>query len=70
MATPFLLTNVEPRIDAIAVLKEKIDRDFLDALESLYPEKTPELEDSVDKIRYASGQRSVVHLLRSIWLDG
>jgi len=49
---------------------EKIDRDFLLALDTLFPEKTPELEDSLDKIRYASGQRSVVHLLRSIWANG
>lgn len=58
------------RRDARDILMEKIDRDFLLALDTLFPEKTPELEDSLDKIRYASGQRSVVHLLRSIWANG
>lgn len=64
-----LVPNLD-RGDAREVLKEKIDRSFLLALDTLFPEKTPELEDSLDKIRYASGQRSVVYLLRSIWANG
>lgn len=52
------------------VLKEKLDREFIEALDALFPEKTPHLKDSLDEIRYASGQRSVVLLLRSILGNG
>jgi len=51
-------------------LKEKLDQEFIEALDALFPEKTPHLKDSLDEIRYASGQRSVVLLLRSILGNG
>ena len=66
MAPGFLSDEIDPKIDAIEVLKDKLDREFIEALDRLFPEKTPELEDSLDTIRYRSGQRSVVHLLRSL----
>ena len=40
--------------------------EFLDALDYLFPERTPGLADSIDQIRYASGQRSVVRFLRGL----
>ena len=40
--------------------------EFLDALDYLFPERTPELADPIDQIRYASGQRSVVRFLRGL----
>lgn len=39
---------------------------MLEALDALFPERSPELGESMDKIMYASGQRSVVRLLRSL----
>ena len=52
------------------ILKDKMDREFIDCLDKLFPERTPHLKESLDEIRYASGQRSVVNLLRSIWSNG
>jgi hypothetical protein len=40
--------------------------EVLDALDKLFPERSPELTDSVDQIRYASGQRSVIRFLKAI----
>ena len=40
--------------------------EFLDALDYLFPEQTPKLTDSIDQIRYASGQRSVALFLRGL----
>ena len=40
--------------------------EFLDALDYLFPERTPELADPIDQIRYASGQRSVIRFLRGL----
>ena len=40
--------------------------EFLAALDYLFPERTPELADSIDQIRYSSGQRSVVRFLRGL----
>ena len=48
------------------IIARRLDDEMLDALERLYPERSPELTDSIDQIRYASGQRSVVRLLRSL----
>ena len=38
----------------------------MEALDTLFPERTPDLADSVDQIRYASGQRSVIRFLRGL----
>lgn len=48
------------------IIARRLDDEMLDALDRLYPERSPELTDSIDQIRYASGQRSVVRLLRSL----
>ena len=40
--------------------------EILDALDLLFPERTPELTDSIDQIRYSSGQRSVIRFLRGL----
>ena len=58
---------MEPSIDDYKrVIKSHLDREMLDALDHLFPERTPELTDSVDQIRYASGQRSVIRFLRGL----
>lgn len=48
------------------IIARHLDDEMLDALDRLFPERTPELTDSIDQIRYAAGQRSVVRLLRSL----
>jgi hypothetical protein len=48
------------------VIKQRMSDELLEALELMFPEKTPELTDSIDQIRYASGQRSVIRFLRSL----
>lgn len=48
------------------IIVQQLTDEALDALDKLYPEKTPELNDSIDQIRYAAGQRSVIRFLRSL----
>ena len=45
------------------IIASKVDDELLDALDELFPERSPELTDSIDKIRYDAGQRSVVRFL-------
>ena len=45
---------------------KELTPEFLDALDYLFPERTPELADPIDQIRYASGQRSVIRFLRGL----
>jgi hypothetical protein len=51
------------------IIASKLDDEMLDALDELFPERTPELTDSLDQVRYASGQRSVIRFLRGL-VDG
>lgn len=46
-----------------------VDKALIDWLDFAYPEKSPELTDSLDKIRFDSGARSVVHKLRQLYAD-
>jgi hypothetical protein len=48
------------------IIAQQLTDEAIDALDKLFPEKTPELNDSVDQIRYASGQRSVIRFLRGL----
>ena len=48
------------------IIAQQLTDEVLDALDKLFPEKTPELNDSIDQIRYAAGQRSVIRFLRSL----
>ena len=48
------------------IITKHLSDELLDALDKLFPEKTPALTDSVDQIRYSSGQRSVIHFLRGL----
>jgi hypothetical protein len=48
------------------IIVQQLTDEVLDALDGLYPERTPELNDSIDQIRYAAGQRSVIRFLRSL----
>ena len=48
------------------VIAQRLDDEVLDALDRLFPERTPELTDSIDQIRYAAGQRSVIRFLKGL----
>ncbi len=48
------------------VLAQGVTDEVLDALDRLFPERTPELTDSVDQIRYSAGQRSVIRFLQAL----
>ena len=48
------------------IIVQGVSDEVLDALDRLFPERTPELTDSVDQIRYSSGQRSVIRFLRGL----
>lgn len=48
------------------IVGQRLTSEMLDALDLLFPERTPELTDSIDQVRYASGQRSVVRFLRGL----
>ncbi|MBM4179493.1 MAG: hypothetical protein FJ211_09195 [Ignavibacteria bacterium] len=48
------------------IIGQQMTDELLDALDQLFPEKTPELTDSIDQVRYASGQRSVIRFLRGL----
>jgi len=48
------------------IIGQQLNDEVLDALDQLFPERSPELTDSVDQIRYASGQRSVIRFLKAI----
>jgi len=48
------------------IITQQLTDECLDALDKLFPEKTPGLTDSIDQIRYSSGQRSVIHFLRGL----
>ena len=48
------------------IIGQQMTDEVVDALDKLFPEKTPELNDSIDQIRYAAGQRSVVRFLKGL----
>ena len=48
------------------VINRELSDELLDALDKLFPERTPELGESIDEIRYSSGQRSVIRFLRGL----
>ena len=48
------------------IVTQGINDEALDALDKLFPEKTPDLNEPIDKIRYSSGQRSVVRFLKGL----
>lgn len=48
------------------IIAQHIKPEVIEALDALFPERTPELKDSMDAIRFASGQRSVVRFLKTL----
>lgn len=48
------------------MVRQGVSRDALSALDRLFPERCPELADSVDEIRFKAGQRSVVRMILSL----
>lgn len=44
-----------------------VPADLITALERQYPERTPELSEPLDAIRYRSGQVAVVRHLRAVF---
>ena len=57
---------MESTEDLRKLIKSLVDSELLDALDKVFPERSPELSDSIDQIRYASGQRSVIRFLRGL----
>lgn len=51
------------------IIVQGMSDEVLDALDRLFPEHTPDLADSIDKIRYSSGQRSVIRFLKGLRAD-
>ncbi len=45
-----------------------ISADLLRKLNEMFPERSPKLTDSVDLIRFNSGERSVVQFLNAMFL--
>lgn len=45
-----------------------IPADLLKKLNEMHPERTPTLTDSVDLIRFKSGERSVVQFLNAMFI--
>ena len=48
------------------LIKSGINREALESLDRLFPERTPEVNDSVDQIRHYGGQRSVIRFLLTL----
>lgn len=48
------------------IIAQRLDAEMLEALDLLFPERTPGPHESLDQIRYASGQRAVVRFLHSL----
>lgn len=48
------------------IIGQQMTDEVLDALDKLFPERTPELADSIDQVRYASGQRSVIRFIKTL----
>jgi hypothetical protein len=46
-----------------------IPKELLDFLNKRFPERTPGLNDTVDQIRFESGQREVVRFLNKLFID-
>ena len=52
---------------ATRVIAQWLNDEVLEAFDTLFPERTPELRDSVDEIRHSGGQRSVIRFLRGLY---
>ena len=48
------------------LIKDGISREALESLDRLFPERTPEVSDSLDQIRHYGGQRSVIRFLLTL----
>lgn len=51
---------------ATRVIAQWLNDEVIEAFDTLFPERTPELRDSVDEIRHSGGQRSVIRFLRGL----
>ena len=51
---------------AARVIAQWLNEEILDAFDTLFPERSPDLRDSVDQIRHSGGQRSVIRFLRGL----
>jgi HPt (histidine-containing phosphotransfer) domain-containing protein len=48
------------------VIAANLTDELLTALDALFPEQSPGLDETLDSIRYRGGQRAVVRLLHSL----
>ena len=54
-------------VDALKqLIKAGITREALESLDRMFPERTPEVSDSLDQIRHTGGQRSVIRFLLTV----
>lgn len=51
---------------ARAAIAATLTDEFLKALDTLYPEQTPGLDEPLDSIRYRGGQRSIVRMFHAL----
>ena len=47
----------------------EVPRDLLTALEAAFPDRMPDLTETIDKVRYRQGQVSVIRFLRAHYED-
>lgn len=59
-----MTTKVKPKVNTPVVTES-----LLSYLQTLYPDKSPDLETTIDVIRYNSGQVSVVRHLKKLYED-
>lgn len=57
--------NLNPEL-AVSLVGEHLTSDLVQALGVLFPDRCPSLDESEARIRYTSGQRSVVNFLQGI----
>jgi hypothetical protein len=61
-------TRLNPEL-AISLVGEHLTSDLVQALGVLFPDRCPSLDETMERIRYTSGQRSVVNFLQGILAD-
>jgi hypothetical protein len=57
--------NLSPEL-AVSLVGEHLTSDLVQALGVLFPDRCPSLDETMERIRYTSGQRSVVNFLQNI----
>ena len=48
------------------VIAQWLNEEVLEAFDTLFPERSADVRDSIDEIRHSGGQRSVIRFLRGL----